>query len=100
MIAPAEICLDEYADRERSRRSVFLLLHSDAARRRSGSTLEFITNHPRSAANTPLFDRAAVRTVKCVEDVFRLHVKAVHVVQPAVPCFGDDRQAPVKAAGI
>src|SRR5256714_5094448 len=100
MIAPAEICLDEYADGERSGRSVFLFFHRDLARRRSGSTLEFITNHPGSAANTSLFDRAAVRVLKRAEDMLPLHVKAVHVVQPTVPCFGHDRQAPVKAAGI
>src|SRR5207247_5792529 len=51
-------------------------------------------DHSGAAADAPLRDRAALRAVERVRDVVRRDVKAVNVVQPAIPSLSDDRQAP------
>ena len=42
----------------------------------------------------------AARAIQRVEHVLRLDVKAVDVVEPAVPGFGDHRQRPPRAGGV
>src|SRR4029077_6676047 len=59
-----------------------------------GAALKFVTDHASASADTALFDRAAVSSLDGTRDMFRLHMKTINVLKPAIPGLGDDRQAP------
>src|SRR3954470_16895984 len=100
MSAPAEIRLDQNTDGEGSGRGILFFLHDDATRRRPGSTFEFVTHHPGAAADASLFNGAAMRCLKRTENVLRLDVETIHVIEPTVPRLAHDGQTPIKTAGI
>src|SRR5215472_5277623 len=64
------------------------------SRRRADAAFEPVANHSRTAAHVAFFDRAAARGIDRVKSVFGLDVKAVNVVQPAVPGFRHYRERP------
>src|SRR6185503_1931464 len=66
----------------------------DFARRRAGAALEAVALHGRAAADVAFGHRSGLRAVERGEDVLRLDVKAVDVVEVAVVGFRDDRQQP------
>ena len=66
----------------------------DTPRRSADAALELVADHARAAADIALGHRAALRTVQRAIDVLCAHVKAVDVVQFAVPGLGDDRRRP------
>ena len=41
-----------------------------------------------------------MRGIQCVPNIFRLNVKAIDVIEPAVPSLGNNRQAPPVAGAI
>ena len=69
-------------------------IRRDHARRGASPALELITNHAGPAADAAFGDRPALRGIERVRDVLRFHMESVDVIQPAVPGFGDHRQAP------
>src|SRR5207248_2959458 len=88
--APSKICLKKNSDRETLRRFILSRLDVDLARCRSVAAFEFVTNHSRPATNAPLLDRATVRRIESVKDVFSFDMKPVGVVEKTVPGFGDE----------
>ena len=91
LLAPPAIRLHERADRVgRHRRPSFL--HGDHARGRAVAAFELVGDHPRSAADAAFRDRTALRGLERLIDMFRLHMKAIDVVEIAVPRLRHDRQ--------
>src|SRR5215469_15876918 len=68
---------------------------------RSGADTALVAkaDHAGPAADRAFLDRSRMRGVERVEYVLGLHVKAVDVVEPAVPGLRDHRQRP-PAAGV
>src|SRR5439155_23403382 len=91
--AASAIGLNESADCIGASRTGFIL-HFDHARGSPGSAFELVTDHPGPAADASLFDWATVGRLECVPDVVWFNVKAINVVEPAVPSLGHHRQAP------
>src|SRR4029077_4709983 len=89
-----EVRLQENADNKSSWRSILRNPEVDFARGRSISAFELITNHAGPTADASLFRRATVRSIERMPDVFRLKMKAIDVVKPAVPGLCDNGQAP------
>src|SRR3989442_1088811 len=87
--ARAVIRLHEDAD------SVATEARVDLARGGPAAALEAVADHAGAAADVAFGDAARSRGVERREDVLRLHVEAVDVVEKAVPRFGDDRQRPL-----
>ena len=96
---------DRYASDPQQTARAVVRLHQDAdgipagagvqfARRGSRAALESVADHPGAAADVSLGDASARRALDRRDDMFRLHVKSVDVVQRAVPRLGDDRQRP------
>src|SRR5262249_52868308 len=88
LIAPPEIRLHQNADRV----SAGLLI--EPARCRADAALEAITDHAGAAANIAFADGTALCRIERVKDVLRLDVKAVDIVEIAVPGLSDHRQRP------
>ena len=87
-VARAVVRLHEHAD------GVAPPLHVDAPRGRADAALELVAGHARAAADIALGDRARLRRRRAPRSTCSgLHVKAVDVVQVAVPGLGDDRQS-------
>ena len=95
----AKVCLQENADDEAAKRACFVF-HLDLARRRPVSAFELVTDHSCPAADAPLLQRGAVRTIESVPDIFRFNMKTIDVVEPAVPRLCDNRQTPPIASLI
>src|SRR5207302_5212924 len=70
------------------------------ARRSTHPAFEFVANHPRAAADTPLLNRAAMCGLDRVSNVFGFDVKPVHIIEPAVPCLGYDGQTPGESLSV
>ena len=68
-------------------------------RRRADPSLELVADHARAAADVPFLHGPRPGTGQGREDVLRLHVKAVDVIQVTVPRLGDDRQRPQTCGG-
>ena len=96
---PTEICLHEYADRKTAK-SFLVIFHIDFARGGTASAFELVTDHACPTADAPFFDRAAKRGIESVKDVLRLYMKAVYIIEPAVPSLGHNRQTPRKSLCI
>src|SRR4029453_6971962 len=76
------------------------VFHVDLARCRPISAFEFVTDHSGPAADAPLLHRAAMRVIKTVPNIFGLNMKAVDVVEPAVPRLSNNGQTPPVASLI
>src|SRR6202050_2031498 len=77
--------------------SFFCIAH---ARRSPDPALEFVAHHTRAAADVAFFNRAGVSAIKRVPCIFGMNMKAVAIVEPAVPSFSDYRQRPTIAFHI
>src|SRR5205823_2902231 len=64
------------------------------ARGGSSAALEAVAAHRCATADIAFSDRARARAVERFEDMLRLDMEAVDVVQTSVIGFGDDRQQP------
>ena len=84
------IALHEHTDR------ITAIFGVQAARRTTDAALIAVANHAGAAADAAFFDSPRMRAVECVHGVFRLDVKSIDVVQPAIPGFGDHWQRPIE----
>src|SRR5438105_10199422 len=82
------IGLHEYADGVAAEASV------DFPRRGAGAALEPIAAHARAAADVSFGHASRARLLDRRDDVFRLYMEAVDVVEKSVVRFRDDRQRP------
>ena len=57
----------------------------------AGATFEFVANHAGTATDASLVHRAAVRALDGVGHMLRFNVKAIDVVEPAIPRLGHNR---------
>ena len=89
LVASSVVALHQHAD---SVPTVFGIEHSGC---RANATLEFVADHPGTAAYISFFNRAGMCGIERMKDVLGLHVKTVHIVQIAVPVSattGNDHQ--------
>jgi hypothetical protein len=93
-VAQAVVGLHQHAERVRG------LTASDHARGGADAALELVADHAGAAADVALRDRAARGSVERRIHVCGLDVKAVDVVEMAVPGLGDDRQRPPVAGRV
>src|SRR6266568_6169364 len=63
-------------------------------RGRSSSAFETVANHARAATRVSLGNGTALRGVERGKYVFGFYMKAIEVIQPAVPCLRHNRQGP------
>src|SRR5579885_3384435 len=88
LAGPAAIELHNHAER------VTALIAWQPARRSADSALPSIADHPGAAPDVAFRNRSPSRSVQGRECVSGLDVKAVGIVQVAVPRLRDDRQRP------
>src|SRR2546429_9871513 len=79
VLPPPVIALHQHAD------EVATVLFGEPAGGGADPALETVADHAGSATDRPLLDRPRVRRVERVKGVLRPDVKAVDVVEPAVP---------------
>jgi len=94
ILARAEVALDEDAD------GVAAVFFGELAGRCADAAFVAAADHAGAAADVAFFDATGLRGIDGVEGVLGLDVEAVDVVEPAVPCFGDDGKRPPVAGGI
>ncbi len=88
------IALDKHPDR------VAAVFRGKFSRGRADTALEPIADHAGAPADRAFFNEPAMRGFNGVKGMLGFHVKAVDVVQPAVPRFRDHRQGPPIVLGI
>src|SRR5258708_31955832 len=72
----------------------------DLARGSADAAFEFVADHSHTAADVAFLNWTGSCGINGMESVFGLDVKAVDVVEPAIPCFRDDGQRPPITGGI
>src|SRR4051812_23904389 len=91
-LAATHIRLDQYTD---AKSGVVLL---NDTRGGTDSGLKPKSSHPRTAANIAFGHRSALRIIQCAKDVLLFYMKAIDIVESAVPGLGHHRKTEIFGA--